>query len=115
MHLLKLITILPLGCIYGPKKDIQLDGLINQLDLLSASYPEIIIAGDFNYNWLADVSLTGTAIMLLFNLFPINESKLTQFTNTNSTYVRDLFFISNKDNVLRYDQLMAPPFPKLIF
>lgn len=44
-----------LGCVYRSDKDIKLDSLVSKLELLTAEYPNIIIAGDFNGNLLTNL------------------------------------------------------------
>lgn len=103
-----------IGSVYRPNKNIPIDCLMTTLELISSSYEEIIIAGDFNCNSLVDSYLTDS--MLTIGLFSPNTCFPTHFTATSCTLL-DLFFVDNKSKILLYDQLSAPCFSKhdLIF
>lgn len=98
-----------LGCVYRPDKTVKFDNLMAQLELLSVSYSDVIIAGDFNSNLLVETSLS--EIMLAFHLLPVNNSRPTHFSSTTCTLL-DVLFVSNSKKVLLYDQLSAPAFSK---
>lgn len=103
-----------LGCVYRPDKYIKFDSFIEKLELLSVTYSEVVITGDFNCNLLVNEDLTTN--MSSINLSAINTTRPTHFSSTNSTLL-DLFFVSNVRNVLHYEQLAVSGFSKhdLIF
>lgn len=105
-----------LGCVYRPDKNIKFDSLLSELAILTVSYSSIIIAGDFNGNLLAQTGSDLMSTMTTFNLFSVNCNRPTHFTSNNSTLL-DLFFVSDMNKVILYDQLAAPAFSKhdLIF
>lgn len=103
-----------LGCVYRPNKNIPMGRFITKLMRLSASFDEVIIAGDFNSNIMVECNFINNMAQL--GLFSPNTNMPTHYTATNNTLL-DLFFVSNESNVLLYDQLSASCFSKhdLIF
>lgn len=102
------------GCVYRPNTRVNLDFFCQELEILTASYKDIVICGDFNCNILSDSSLLDN--MLPLGLEPTNRSQPTHFTFRTNTLL-DLFFVNNPSKVLLYDQISASCFSKhdLIF
>lgn len=102
------------GCVYRPKKYINIEPLIDILTQLTVQYENIIIAGDFNSNLLCESNLTSALEAL--RIVPVNTQTPTHFTNTNDSLL-DLFLVNDIHKVTRYDQLSASMFSKhdLIF
>lgn len=102
------------GCVYRPNSRINFDAFYQELEVLTASYSDIVISGDYNCNILSDSSLTDS--MAPLGLVPTNCSHPTHYTTTVNTLL-DLFFVNKPCNVLLYDQISASCFSKhdLIF
>lgn len=102
------------GSVYRPNRNICTRRFIRTLETQTALYDDVIIAGDFNSNLLVDSSFSDECASL--GLISPNILLPTHFTATNSTLL-DLFLVSNKINILLYDQLSASCFSKhdLIF
>ena len=103
-----------IGCVYRPDKYIDMTSFMEKLERITATYTDLLIAGDFNGNVLTDSYVTDN--MATLGLSPINRSVPTHFTTSSSTLL-DLFFVNNISKVLLYDQISAPCFSKhdLIF
>lgn len=103
-----------IGCVYRPDKYIDMTLFMDELERLTTSYTDLIIAGDFNCNVLMDSYVTDN--MISIGLAAINRAIPTHFTSRGSTLL-DLFFVNNMSKVILYDQLSAPCFSKhdLIF
>lgn len=103
-----------IGSVYRPNRNICFNNFFNMLEMLTVSYTDIIVAGDFNSNIIVESSLLDN--MSYIGLLPTNTSEPTHFTHTSSSLL-DIFFVSNKSKVLLYDQIIAPGFSKhdLIF
>lgn len=103
-----------LGCVYRPHSFIPFDTFTSKLEMICSSYPEIILAGDFNSNILIDASLPDN--MHSYGFVSVNHNMPTHYTATSSTLL-DLFFVNEPRKILLYDQLSASCFSKhdLIF
>ena len=103
-----------IGTVYRRNRAVNLDDFYDKLRETSMPYEEIILAGDFNSDILKEDCLTSN--MATFGLYTTNTAVPTHYTNTVSTLL-DLFFVSNRINVIKYDQISAPTFSKhdLIF
>lgn len=97
------------GCVYRPNNHTDFSSLISCIESLSLNYNDIVIAGDFNSNLLAESNLTNA--MQIFGLLPYNTTLPTHFTRSCSSLL-DVFFVSRKSKILLYDQLSAPGFSK---
>lgn len=102
------------GCVYRPNKRVNLSYFFSELENLTACYRDIVICGDFNANILVNSFLVDN--MVPFGLEPTNRVHPTHYTTTSNSLI-DLFFVSNLENVLLYDQISASCFSKhdLIF
>lgn len=100
--------------VYRPKKDIDLNPLLDKLSSLTLSYSDVIIIGDMNSNILVDKNLMED--MSAIGLIIANSTEPTHFTRTASTLL-DLCFVNDHSRLLLYDQLSASLFSKhdLIF
>lgn len=103
-----------LGVIYRPYSYIDLSPLSSFLEEYSVNFQNIILCGDFNSNLLHDDSLVNS--MRAFNLRAVNISNPTHFSRSSNTLL-DVFFVSDNNKVLLYDQLSVPGFSRhdLIF
>lgn len=102
------------GSVYRPNRNINTRRFVQTLEVLTAMYDNIIIAGDFNSDLLADRSLLNEFSAL--GLASPNTTTPTHFTETTNTLL-DLFLVGEESSILLYDQLSAPCFSKhdLIF
>lgn len=98
-----------LGCVYRPHRSTDFTELENTIDDISLNYTDVIICGDFNSNALSDSRLVSAFESSDLRL--VNTTYPTHFTTSTASLI-DLFFVSNPDNVLRYDQVSAPNFSK---
>lgn len=103
-----------LGSVYRPHRSIPFDNFIRQIEVMTATYSDVIIAGDFNSNLLVDQSLKEN--MYSFGLKVVNNVLPTHFTTSCNTLL-DLFIVNDTSEILLYDQISAPCFSKhdLIF
>ncbi|XP_075150490.1 uncharacterized protein LOC142224592 [Haematobia irritans] len=103
-----------IGSVYRPRSNIEMDPFMRQVKIFSTQFDEIVIAGDFNSNLLANQQLVGD--MRALGLYVINTDTPTHFTQFANTLL-DIFVVSTEDNILHYDQLSVPCFSKhdLIF
>lgn len=103
-----------IGCVYRPRSNIDFTHFFTVLEDITPLYNDILIAGDFNSNLLVESRLTIS--MKSFDLVPANIDTPTHFTSSNNTLL-DLFFVSNAEKILIYDQLSASCFSRhdLIF
>lgn len=103
-----------LGCAYRPHRSIPFDSFIMKIDVITATYSNVIIAGDFNSNLLVDSSLRDS--MMCSGFSAVNSIMPTHYTETCNTLL-DLFFVTDTSKILLFDQLSAPCFSKhdLIF
>lgn len=97
------------GCVYRPNCRVTTNPLISKLETLTISYPDVIVAGDFNSDILTESHLVNS--MSSMNLISVNSNTPTHFTPTKDSLL-DLFFISNKHKVIKYEQLNGSPFSK---
>lgn len=105
------------GVIYRPNCDIDLSPFYTVLEMFSSSFANVIICGDFNCNILNNErSKSFIDNMRTLSLHPVNTQTPTHFTDSSSTLL-DLFFVSDCQDVLFYNQLSAPAFSRhdLIF
>lgn len=102
------------GSVYRPNRTVNTTQFMRSLEVLSAMYEDILIAGDFNSNVLEDNSLLYEFSSL--GLVLPNKTVPTHFTASTCTLL-DLFLVGNESNILIYDQLSVPCFSKhdLIF
>lgn len=103
-----------LGCVYRPNCRINTDTFQRLLENITINYEDVIVCGDFNSNILVENKFLND--MLSIGLHPTNTTVPTHFSNTTNSLL-DIFFVSNKKNILIYDQLIAPSFSRhdLIF
>lgn len=97
------------GTAYRPNRYVNLLPFISELELISITFPNIILCGDFNSNLISENCLIEE--MGSLNLFPVNATVPTHFTEHSSTLL-DLFLVSPRSKVLFYDQLSAPAFSR---
>jgi len=97
------------GCVYRPNNHTDLEPYLNVVESVCLSYTNIILCGDFNCDILKEDYLTTS--MHRLSLISPNISIPTHYTNTTNTLL-DLFFVSDKNKVLLYDQLSVPQFSK---
>jgi len=97
------------GCAYRPNSQTDLEPFLNVVENAGLSFANIILCGDFNCDILKDDYLTPNMDRL--SLRTPNTLTPTHFTNTSSTLL-DLFFVSDINKVLLYDQLSVPQFSK---
>lgn len=97
------------GSIYRPRRNININPLIDQIEEISLSFEKIILAGDFNSNILDDTVLTQN--MRSIGLESVNLVTPTHFTPTSSSLL-DLFFVSYECTHTFYSQISAPCFSK---
>jgi len=95
--------------VYRPNNQIDLDPLLSVVESIGLSYTNIVLCGDFNCDILKDDYLTLN--MNSLSLTSPNTTTPTHFTNTTNTLL-DLFFVTDTNKVLLYDQLSAPQFSK---
>ncbi|XP_075163248.1 uncharacterized protein LOC142235879 [Haematobia irritans] len=100
-----------IGSVYRPRSNIDMDPFMRQVGIFSTQFDEIVIAGDFNSNLLANQQLVG--VMRALGLYVINTDTPTHFTQFANTLLV-LFVVSTEDNILHYDQLSVPCFSKNI-
>lgn len=103
-----------LGCVYRPNRRINTDNFQSFLDNVTVSYEDVIVCGDFNSNILIESKLLDD--MLSIGLYPTNTTIPTHFSRTINSLL-DIFFVSDQQKVLLYDQLIASCFSRhdLIF
>jgi len=97
------------GCVYRPYNNISLQPFYDKFKDISPNYTDILITGDFNSNVLIDKTLVDD--MLSHGMHIVNDKIPTHFSRTSSTLL-DLFFTSQKQNILLFDQISAPNFSK---
>jgi len=107
------------GSVSRPPRDanrrvIDMQPFLIFIEDLMLGYSNIILTGDFNWNVLNDDTLVSQ--MEGLGLSTPNKTIPTHYSQTNSTLL-DLFFVSNLDKVLLYDQISVPAFSRhdLIF
>lgn len=103
-----------LGSVYRPHRSIPFDNFIKQIEVMTATYSDVLITGDFNSNLLVDQCLREN--MYSFGLKVVNSVLPTHFTTSCNTLL-DLFIVNDTSKILLYDQISAPCFSKhdLIF
>lgn len=98
-----------IGTAYRPNRHVNLLPLIDAVDEISLSCPNVILCGDLNSNLLTETHLIEE--MSSFNLFPVNTTVPTHFSDQSSSLL-DLFLVNHINKVLLYDQLSAPSFSR---
>lgn len=103
-----------LGCVYRPNRTLPLNDFQSKLETFTILYEDVIVCGDFNSNILSENILTNS--MNSLGLISTNSTVPTHYTATTNTLL-DIFFVSDRNKVLLYDQLSVPCFSKhdLIF
>jgi len=102
------------GCVYRRNCRVDVLPLMHILEEQSVAYNNIVLAGDFNSNVLAENNLVEH--MRAIGLAVVNQTTPTHFSSTVNTLL-DLFFVSDSNKILLYDQLSANQYSKhdLIF
>ncbi|XP_075150730.1 uncharacterized protein LOC142224832 [Haematobia irritans] len=102
------------ACVYRPRNDVMIDSFLADMQTITVQYKNIIITGDFNSNILTENRLSDE--MLSLGLYPTNTTVPTHHTSAGGTLL-DMFFVSDINYVILYDQISAPTFSKhdLIF
>jgi len=98
-----------IGCVYRPYNSISLQPFYDKFKDISTNFTDILITGDFNSNVLIEKTLVDD--MLSHGMHIVNDKSPTHFSRTSSTLL-DLFFTSQKQNILLFDQISAPNFSK---
>lgn len=103
-----------LACVYRPHHGIDTSDLMSRIESLSLFYNDVIIAGDLNSNLLNANSLSVDMQTLGFQ--PVNNKIPTHYPNGANSLL-DVFFVSNKQKIILYDQVSASVFSRhdLIF
>lgn len=106
-----------LGVMYKPPKVDDIDKLDELLQRFSVSYPEILIAGDFNEDLIVRSAKTRRYVSVVegASLRFVSEEP-THFSSTTSTAI-DHFMTTSVKNVSRFSQISLPGISKhdLIF
>lgn len=107
-----------IGCVYNPHKRHSIENFLEAMSSLSGKFAKIIVGGDFNYNSLDtsdDSVLRFASSVDGLGLCFVNNTLPTHFQGDPT--LLDHFLVSNKDEVMQYQQLSAPGYSKhdLIF
>lgn len=105
------------GVMYKPPRVDDIDKLDELLQRFGVSYPEIVIAGDFNEDLIAMSSKTRRYVSLVRDMsFEFVSEEPTHFSSTTSTAI-DHFLTTSIGNVTRFSEISLPGISKhdLIF
>lgn len=97
------------GVLYRPNDALDISPVVNMLEENCLSYSDIILSGDLNGNLLIDSNLI--SLFQPIGLLAVNTTIPTHFTSTSSTLL-DVFFVSDFEKILLYEQFSSPNFSK---